>query len=258
MKEEDAEEIAGQLWTQHRNQSAFTCFKESLPAIADGYCVQDAYLALRTGGGADAFAGYKIGLTTPAMQATCGATEPTSGRVPRAGVRPAPALLSLATFGRLVLECELCVILAEDVGGDASAAEVARKLRSIHAAYEVVDSRGAKLSETDAPSLIADNVWHEGVILGLAGPPDLALSRQPARLSVNGAVVERGGTQEGTAHALEMVAWLARHLARRGRRLKAGELVMTGSLFPLKLPNADEVYEFEIGGLAPVTVTVSA
>jgi 2-keto-4-pentenoate hydratase len=57
-----------------------------------------------------------------------------------------------------------------------------------------------------------------------------------ARVELNGAVVATGVGAAVLDHPLNSVAWLARKLGEYGRSLRAGELVMTGSLvrqFPL-------------------------
>jgi 2-keto-4-pentenoate hydratase len=52
------------------------------------------------------------------------------------------------------------------------------------------------------------------------------------------------------------VAWLAAHLASRGESLKAGQIVMTGSVMKTVFPTEDAVYAFALEKIGNVSVTV--
>jgi 2-keto-4-pentenoate hydratase len=86
--------------------------------------------------------------------------------------------------------------------------------------------------------MLADNAQQRSVILGapVALAPELRLDQVEARVELNGSVVATGLGAAVLEHPLNSVAWLARKLGEYGRSLRAGELVMTGSLvrqFPL-------------------------
>ena len=102
----------------------------------------------------------------------------------------------------------------------------------------------------NAISLIADNSWNAAVVLGAAGDAALDLSARVGTLTCNGEVIAEGSTKDAIGHTLDMVVWLADHLGRRGKQLKAGQLVMTGSLIPPIFPKAGETYVFNVEDLA--------
>jgi len=54
------------------------------------------------------------------------------------------------------------------------------------------------------------------------------------------------------------VAWLASHLAAQGSGLRAGDIVMTGSIVTTKFPDRPASYRFDVRGLGSVDVTVTA
>jgi 2-keto-4-pentenoate hydratase len=53
------------------------------------------------------------------------------------------------------------------------------------------------------------------------------------------------------------VAWLATQLASRGAQLKAGQVVMTGSVMKTIFPVQDATYRFELEGIGLVEVRVT-
>jgi 2-oxo-3-hexenedioate decarboxylase/2-keto-4-pentenoate hydratase len=58
-------------------------------------------------------------------------------------------------------------------------------------------------------------------------------------------------------HPFEALAWVANNLAARGRYLRAGEFVITGSLVTSKFPKAGDLVEFELGELGRVELRVA-
>ena len=82
----------------------------------------------------------------------------------------------------------------------------------------------------EALSLIADNSWNSGIVLGefVKAWPDLATVE--GLVSVDGIPLDRGLGGDVLGHPFHPVAWLARHLAAQGGGLRAGDIVMTGSI----------------------------
>jgi 2-keto-4-pentenoate hydratase len=66
---------------------------------------------------------------------------------------------------------------------------------------------------------------------------------------VNGQVVGEGHGRDALGHPLDALAWLANRLVERCTMLKAGHLVMTGSLVPARALKAGETLVTEIEGL---------
>jgi 2-keto-4-pentenoate hydratase len=55
-------------------------------------------------------------------------------------------------------------------------------------------------------------------------------------------------------HPHHALAWLANHLATEGKTLRAGEIVLTGSLVQTIWLNADDAVVMELSGLGGVAV----
>jgi 2-keto-4-pentenoate hydratase len=124
-------------------------------------------------------------------------------------------------------------------------------------AVELVDDRHADYKKLEVISLVADNSWNGGIVLGdfSANWPDLVTIVGVVRR--NGVEVDRGLGRDVLGHPFEPLTWLANHLARTGDALRAGDIVLTGSLVTTRFPTETEAYAFELAGLGTVEVTVT-
>src|SRR3569833_257057 len=100
------------------------------------------------------------------------------------------------------------------------------------AAIEVVGGRYTDMVGLGAPTLIADDFAGAGCVLGQAVPgfDPRRLDEVRAALRVDGQEVGAGVGSDVLGHPLDALAWLANSLAERGQVLKAGEIVLLGSL----------------------------
>jgi 2-keto-4-pentenoate hydratase len=257
----DPEALADQLMREHAEGAQFRPFTGLLGrADVDGaYAIQRAYVRrLRAATGA-APAGYKIGLTSKRMQAMCGIDHPIAGVVLANRVHPSGTRLHARDYGRVGLEFEIAVRLGADLPASAAPfdrARVAAAVGAICPAVEVVDDRRADYAKLEVASLVADNSWNAGIVLGewQSRWPDLEAVRGVVRL--NGAEVDAGHGRDVLGHPFAPLVWLAEHLAQSGEGLRAGDIVMTGSLVTTRFPAETEAYEFELAGLGVVAVTV--
>jgi 2-keto-4-pentenoate hydratase len=86
----------------------------------------------------------------------------------------------------------------------------------------------------------------------------LDLETTPVDLLWNGEVVDQGVTGAAMGHPFEGLAWLANLLASRGRGMKAGEIVITGSALKTRFPEAGDQVTYRIAGLGETSVQVTA
>ena len=73
----------------------------------------------------------------------------------------------------------------------------------------------------------------------------------------SGVCGQRGSGGDVLGHPFHPVAWLASHLAAQGSGLRAGDIVMTGSIVTTKFPDRPASYRFDVKGLGSVDVTVT-
>jgi 2-keto-4-pentenoate hydratase len=204
--------------------------------------------------------GYKIGLTSKRMQAMCGIDQPIAGVLLANRLHASGVVLPARNYGRIGLEFEIGVKLGRDLPARQapfSMHAISDAVAAVCPAVEVVDDRHADYKKLEVISLVADNSWNGGIVLGefRANWPDLVSIE--GRVRRNGVEVDRGMGRDVLGHPFEPLTWLANHLARTGDGLRAGEIVLTGSLVTTRFPTETEAYAFELAGLGTVEVTVT-
>ena len=207
-------------------------------------------------------AGWKIGCTTPVMQAYLGIDHPCAGAIGGAAVHAAGATLAHRDFVRPGVECELAVRLGADLppqDAPFTRERVADAVAAVMAAIEVVDDRYIDFRRLDTWTLVADDFFQAGAVLG---PPredwrGLALDRMTGRMTIAGRPAGEGAGAAVLGHPLAALAWLADNRARFGDGLKAGQIVLTGSIVETRWVAAGDAVEVRLDGLAPVEVRFS-
>jgi 2-keto-4-pentenoate hydratase len=259
MDEAKARRAAEALFNQHKTGVTFKAFDASygLSSMSDAYDIQDRYVALLRPGSGEPI-GYKVGLTSRAMQTFCGIDHPIGGVVLAKRELRSGATVHRTDYGRLGLEFEIAVRMKSDMPPSATTpAVVAPYVDGVCAAIEVVDDRAADYSHLDVRSLVADNSWNAGIVLsGFAAKwPDLEAVRGKA--SQDGAPVGEGHGRDILGHPFNSVAWLNAQLTSRGGGLRKGQIVMTGSCMKTVFPTAPGSFRFELEGLGAVEVHVA-
>jgi 2-keto-4-pentenoate hydratase len=230
----NAKAAARYIADAHQARAPFQNLPDSIgpTSLAEAYDAQEALHSLFAGR-YGATAGVKIATTTKVMQELMGIDGPSFGVIFANRIHNSPADLNLDDFISLKIECELAVRLGHDLPASATGytrATVSPLVEAIMPAFELVDDRMADYSNTRALSLIADNCWNAGVVLGQALPyaPGFELHGLAGSLTINGHIQKQGRTED----PLGAVAWVANTAAERGRPLRKGQIVMTGSIIP--------------------------
>ncbi|HMM88684.1 2-keto-4-pentenoate hydratase [Bradyrhizobium sp.] len=244
--------------TARRNRAPLA----SLPADlapgdeAEGYRIQRAVhdlLLPQTGG----LVGYKIGCTSAVMQEYLDIPHPCAGGVFEKGVHDSGARLRHGDYVRVGVECEIAVRLARSLAPSEApftAEWVMEAIESYHPAIEIVDDRYVKWETMGVPTLVADDFFAAGCVLGQAvarvKAPDLL--KVQGRAVINGTEAGHGTGADVLGHPHNALAWLANHLAEEGRGLHAGQIVLTGSLVKTVWLEAGDSVRMELEGLGRV------
>jgi 2-keto-4-pentenoate hydratase len=228
--------------------------------LAEAYAVQDAFVALKARA-CGAVAGYKIALTTPQMRDMVGLHESIAGCLHARQLVGPPAAVRAADYGRLLVEFEIGFRMATDLpAGPLSPAQVAEGVGEAMPALELADDLGADYRTLGRRGLelAADNAWNEGAVLGapVRDWRGVDLAGLHGTAHVNGRLVGEGRGADTLGHPLAALAWVANHLAGRGRRLRRGDVVITGSLVRSQFPRAGDLLRFDAGALGAVELQV--
>jgi 2-keto-4-pentenoate hydratase len=229
---------------------------------AEGYLIQAA-LADLLSPDFGAQVGYKIGCTSAVMQEYLDIPHPCGGSVFARGVHESGASLRQVDFVRVGFECEIAVRLARDLAPSAApftADAVARAVEVYLPAIEIVDDRYVDWQTLGAPTLVADDFFAAGCVLGKpvarSAAPDLL--EVAGRALVNGDEAGRGTGADVLGHPHHALAWLANHLAAGGKGLRAGQIVLTGSLVKTVWLGAGDEVVMDLSGLGTVAVDFRA
>jgi 2-keto-4-pentenoate hydratase len=204
--------------------------------------------------------GYKIGCTTQVMQDYLGLPHPCHAGVFAGVVHQNGVRLAFGDFCHVGIECEIAVRIGSDLptGNLFTRESVEPAVAAYMTAIEIVDDRYLDWRKTDAPTLIADDYFAAGAVLG---PPVAAAHIADAAglvgvTEINGHEVGRGQGSDVMGHPLNALAWLANSLASAGAHLRAGEIVLTGSLVETKWLARGDKASVTVEGLGTVTLSV--
>src|SRR5579862_1505821 len=226
--------IARHMWDARRTRQKYTNLPDSLKpsSVHEAYAAQEEYWRL-----AESLygpvAGVKVATTTKVMQHLMGITHPCGGAIFSKTIHQSPARISKADFINMRVECEIALKLAADMPARKApwtAESVVPFVAGAMAAFELIDDRCAIYSETQATSMIVENCWNGGIVVG-----PMRMVKPAEIIGVKGSQTLNGepATAEGKAEdPYTTLAWLANLLAERQRGLKAGMVVITGSLIP--------------------------
>jgi 2-keto-4-pentenoate hydratase len=221
------------------------------------YAIQDQLHLILTSAGLGPIVGHKIGCTTKVMQEFLHIPNPCAGGVFESQVHRSPAAVRYADYVRVGVECEMVVRLEMDL--PAKRAPFTREtvgpaVGAMMAGMEIVDDRYVDYKTLDTPTLIADDFFDAGCVLGepFIAWRSLDLPSLAGVTRINGTEVGRGRGADVMGHPFEALAWLANSLARRDKSLRAGEFVFTGSVVETKWVNPGDRVAMTVEGLGTV------
>lgn len=252
-----AQARAEALYAARRDRRPIEPFTDADPAMTadDAYEVQTCFASMLLEGG-DAVSGYKLGLTSKAMQKMMGISDPDYGPVLHSMVHEGE--LDASSFIRPRAEAEIALVLDRPLAGpNVTSIEAARAVGGAVAAIEVVDSRIAdwriKLADT-----ISDLASIGGVVLSSRIVPiDFDLRLVGMTFSLNGSVVATGAGAAALGNPITALAWLANTLAPHGVTLEPGMFVMTGALHAAVDVDSGDVVRADFDRLGPVSLRMA-
>ena len=223
--------------------------------IEDAYAIQQRLIARRLGAG-ERVVGKKIGVTSQAVMNMLGVFQPDFGILLDGMVYNEGQPIEARTLIQPKAEGEIAFVLKKDLmGPGVTAADVMAATEGVMACFEIVDSRirDWKIQILDT---VADNASCGVFVLGdrLVDPRDVDLATCGMVLEKNGEIVATGAGAAALGHPANAVAWLANTLGRLGMGLKAGEVVLSGSLGIMVPVQAGDSLRVTIGGIGGCSV----
>ena len=213
-------------------------------------------------------AGYKAGLTNPAVQKRFNTTEPVWGALYQRMLLRNGSTVPAAFGARPLFEADMLVrVKSAAINQARTPAEVLANVDQVIPFIELPDLMVEAPPKLNGTALSAINV---GARLGVVGQP-MAVPRDAAarqrlldglqgmtvRVSDASGVLSSGKGSDILGHPLNAVVWLTGALRQQGLQLQPGQVVSLGSFSPLSPPKAGQQVTVQYEGLPgakPVTV----
>jgi 2-oxo-hept-3-ene-1,7-dioate hydratase len=218
--------------------------------LDDAYAVQAALVSLKRESGL-VIRGWKIGLTSRAMQAALNIETPDSGVLLDNMLFDNGGRVAADRFIQPRVEAEIAFIMKRDLDADRLDLHgVMDATEYVCPALEILDTRILR-SDPDSGrtrtihDTVADNAANAGIVLGgnPMDPAALDLARVGVVLSRNACIEETGLGAGVLGHPAQGIVWLARRLAQYGQQIKAGEIVISGSFIrPVEAPHGSTIH----------------
>lgn len=254
----DPTKAAAFIADAHKTRATYQNLPDAIgpKTVADAYAAQEALVALWSPIKGK-IAGRKIATTTKVMQALMGIDHPCGGLIYEKTVHQSPATIDKSRHMNVVVECELAVRLAKDLPKKTTPytrEEVHAAIGAVMPAFELIEDRHAVYKESRALSLIADNAWNAGIVIGSeTTPPATAAAFDGIEgiLKIAGQPARTGKTDD----PLGALAWVANLAIERGAPMTAGMVVITGSVIPTLPIENGQTFEFTLAGIGAVRMT---
>jgi len=223
--------------------------------VDEGYAVLDAIEA----GFVVPIGGWKAALTNDAIMRKMKTDAPACGPLFQPYIRPAPAHLNLPADSMRGIECEFAFRMRTTLpprDEPYTNAETAAAVASLHPAVEVVDTRVKNGMAHGAGALIADFCANAALVYGdgFKDWNDFDLASHEVTLRVEGKPVITGVGRNVLGDPRNALTWVANFLSNRGRGLKAGEIVTTGSMMGIHPVPAGSTVAADFGSLGTIEV----
>jgi 2-keto-4-pentenoate hydratase len=198
--------------------------------------------------------GWKVGFGAPAAMQMLGIDAPLVGYLMQDALLPNGVGVSLSGWAKPAAEAEIVVHMSKDLDAHADRATIIAAIAGIGPALELAD---VTFAPDDAEKILAANIYQRHVILGACD-----LSRAGARLDdIRCRVAHNGGIvadtvdpQAATGEILAIVGHVANVLAAQGERLRAGEIIITGSITPPLWVKSGDTLRFDLEPLGALAI----
>lgn len=255
MNQRTVQGVADLLWQRELERA-------SGPRIADlwaqfdestAYAVQDANLARRLDAG-ESQIGLKLGLTSAAKQRRMGVHAPLTGWLTSGMLLSRGSPVPVAQLIHSRVEPEIVFVMGARLQGPGvTMADALAAVDSVHAGYEVIDSRFDDY-RFGLPDVVADNASAARFDFNRkpVAPDDLDLRFEACLLTVNDEIVDTAAGAAVLGHPAQALAHAANALARRGHAIEKGWIVLTGGLTDAVPLNAQDRFTIEFASLGTV------
>ena len=227
----------------------------------DAYAVQRAWVDRKIADG-DKITGYKIGLTSRAMQQAMHIDTPDFGILLESMYYANNSTINTADFCDPRIEVELGFVMKKPLFGEhVTVDEVLDATDYIVPSLELIAARSHRVDPETGYTrkvfdTISDNAANAGYIVGdqRFAPRDIDLRWSGAILYLNGEVEETGLAAGVMDHPAKGICWVCKRFASHGIGLEAGQFVLSGSFTRPVLARPGDNMVCDYGPLGSINV----
>ncbi|ODT83679.1 MAG: 2-oxo-hepta-3-ene-1,7-dioic acid hydratase [Pelagibacterium sp. SCN 64-44] len=242
---------AASLAAAERDRAQIGLLSLAYPGMSldDAYAVQAEWVKAKRAAGRRII-GWKIGLTSKAMQYALNIDIPDSGVLFDDMQFADGAVIPKDRFIQPRIEAEIAFVMKADLAGpDVSVFDVLNATDYVTPALEILDTRVLRVDPESGKTrsivdTVADNAANAGIVIG-GRPmrPDALDMRWMGAIVSRNAEVEETGLGAGVLnHPARGIAWLAGRLHAYGDRISAGQIVLAGSFIrPVEARHGDTI-----------------
>jgi 2-keto-4-pentenoate hydratase len=223
-------------------------------SLEEAYAVQDRVRETLIAEG-ERLAGWKAAFTNAGLQKTYGTTEPVCGFLLAASVFGSGVAVPMSRFVAPIVEAEIAFVMRRELAGPG--VTLPHALQAVEGALPALELPDFRMTgKPIGTDLVADGIFGNAIVLGSGITPvtNLDLALEGLVYEMNGAVVATNTAAEVLGNPLNSLVWVANHLGSRGLGLRAGDVVMTGSVSLLLRPKAGDTVRATYTRLGSVSV----
>ncbi len=229
--------------------------------MSDAYRIQSGIMAHKLDAGRQVI-GWKIGLTSKAMQQALNIDIPDSGILFDDMAFDTDSTVPAGRFIQPRIEAEIAFVMKEKIGGaNVTKNDVIQAIDYVTPAIEILDTRIVRQDKEtgrtrNVNDTISDNAANAGIVVGKERHAIDAhdLRWVGAIVSANGAVEETGLGAGVLNDPVESVLWLIQRMAQYGQQVEPGHVILSGSFIrPLECPPGTSV-EADFGSFGRVGI----
>ena len=251
-------QIAKFMLDQHKSKQNFQNLPETLMPknLNEAYKIQEIF---QKNSGRGQLGGFKIALASKVQQELCGIDHPIAGGIFANEIKSSPETFDLDNFHGLGLEFELAVTLSDDLKPGMEPFDknnIKQFIKSLSPAFELIIDRDADYSNINPLTMITDNAWCSGIVLGreLSNWEKLNLDVIRSQLLWNDEAPQDAMIKD--ANPLESLSWVSNLLTSLGRTIPKDSVIITGSVIKTRAPNKGDHIIYKVEDLSEVEIKI--
>jgi 2-keto-4-pentenoate hydratase len=201
--------------------------------------------------------GWKLAFGGPAAMERLRTNAPLVGFLLQSALLPSGSMLSISDWKKPAAEPEIAVHLGKDLPANSDRETAMSAISGLAPAIELAD---VDHPSEDVEGTLARNIYQRHVILGRPEPsrPGGSLDGLTCRVRRNGSeianVADRQSLQSLTGELIDNVRHVANLLTAFGASLRAGQIIIAGSIILPLWVNPGEEIIFELAPVGSISV----